>query len=126
MTYESWKNFYNRETREVMDDWTNQLTPYLKDCDITCTITFRRHYVPKENSRKKNCSIFSASGHCKGEQCPVDIAIMVENKPKSKRQPIVFTVVVFNDPNHDANKEKIRRPVTGAKRIALGMFLLFS
>lgn len=125
MTNESWRDFYDHHTNELEDKWTEKLIPYLIQCGITCTIVFRKHHVLKKHSRKRNCNIFSANGHCKCDKCPVEIVVMVENKPKDKRQPTVFTVIVFNHPNHDETKQKVRRPITGAKRIAVGMFFLF-
>jgi hypothetical protein len=125
MSHEKWRSFYNHRTCEVAIDWTTQLIPYLVQVGITCPVVFRKHYIRKKYSRKKNCNIFTAKGHCKLNICPIDFVIMVEDEPKNKENPCIFTVIIFHNVNHDSTKETASRHLTGSARVAMGMSFLF-
>jgi len=121
MNYDQWRAFYDHKKGDVYDDWVEKLIPHLERLGITCAIAFRYHHTRLVDSRKKNCSLFSAKGHCKGVDCPVDIEIFIEDEPKSKGRPCVFKVVVTDDKNHNAEKGTMSRPLKGAAREAMGM-----
>ena len=72
------------------------------------------------SSRKQNCSLFTAKGHFKNRFCPVGVVIMVKNEPKNKSSPCIFTVVVFGDADHDIEKKKTGRHLSGAAQVTRG------
>ena len=97
MTREQWRMLYNRKTCEVAIDWTYRLSQCLEQINITCCPVFKRHRVRLKNSRKRNCCLSRAKAYCKHETCPVEIEIIVEEEPKTKESPCLFTVVCFGD-----------------------------
>lgn len=120
MAYCEWKLFYNHRTRELATDWPKQLITQLVKLGIACTIIFKKHYLRSKDSRKKNCSLFTAKGHCKNRSCQVEVAVTVVDEPKNKENPRVFNVYVFGDVNHDNGKEQTARPLTGEARVTMG------
>ena len=121
MTYDQWKGFYNYETQDVHNGWTERIVSHLNKLGITCAIIFRYHHNRLIDSRKQNCTLFSASGYCKTELCPVTVDVSIASEPKQKGDPSVFKVVIFGEKNHDPKQQKVARPITGPLREAIGM-----
>ncbi|CAF1447830.1 unnamed protein product [Didymodactylos carnosus] len=119
MNYEQWRAFYNHKSGDVHDNWGNQLVPHFIQLGMTCAIVFRYHHVRGKNSRKKNCNLFSGRGHCKGEKCPVEVTVEVEDEPKNKASPCLFKVVIIGDKNHPSKEETMARQLTGDVREAM-------
>ncbi|CAF1378810.1 unnamed protein product [Didymodactylos carnosus] len=86
---------------------------------MTCAIVFRYHHVRGKNSRKKNYNLFSGRGHCKGEKCPAEVTVEVEDEPKNKASPCLFKVVIIGDKNHPSKEETMARQLTGDVREAM-------
>ncbi|CAF3902483.1 unnamed protein product [Rotaria sp. Silwood1] len=119
MNYEQWRKFYDRKIDDVYSGWGDQLMPHFTQLKIYCTILFRYHHTRKNQSHKKNCNLFSATGCCKHRKCPVTIEIEIEKEPKHKGDPYVFKVTVVGDANHNPKKETAARQLTGARREAM-------
>ena len=57
--------------------WTDIMARYMKASNDYCTFHFSRHYIAKENSRKRNIPVvFYAYGHCIFEDCTCKFAIL--------------------------------------------------
>lgn len=84
------------------------------------TIAFKSRTVRSKHSRKQNCNLFTAKGHCKTGNCPVEYTITVPKEPKNKESPCVFTVVVFGEKDHDLQNGVASRHLTGSDRVAMG------
>lgn len=122
MNYDEWKTFYDYETGDVRDSWSNMIASYLPRLGINCTIVFRYHHSRLIDSRKKNCTLFSADGYCKAELCPVTADIEIATEPKMKGEPTVFKLLLTGEKNHDPKQQTVSRSITGDIREAIGMF----
>lgn len=120
MIYRDWKAFCNHRTGEMAKEWANELVLHLVKVGICCTIAFQKHTVRLKTSRKRNCNVFTAKGRCTIVGCPVLFKIMVEEEPKNKESPCVFTVVIFGIVNHAERTRSASRHVTGKARVAMG------
>ncbi|CAF1314555.1 unnamed protein product [Adineta ricciae] len=119
MAYDQWKMFYDYKIEDVHTGWSDRIVSHLYKLGITCTVIFRYHHSRLIDSRKQNCTLFSASGYCKVETCPVKVDIDIASEPKQKGDPSVFKVVVVGEKNHDPKKQKVSRSVTGPLREAI-------
>jgi hypothetical protein len=126
MAPKEWRKFYNHEKCTLHDDYVKLLTPYLVQLGITCTPMVDYRHERKKESRKQNCRVFGIQGHCKRELCPIALEVKVEEEPRNKHAPCIFTVKTIGVENHDAKQETASRPVTGAARAAMGMLTNFS
>ena len=120
LTFEEWQKFYNHKAGNVVDDWTNQLAGYLRRAAITCTVAFAKHHVRKIDSRKKNTNLFTCKGRCTNDPCDVTFVIFVEQEPKNRDSPAVFTVYILGHPDHSGKAGLSSRPITGGARVAMG------
>jgi hypothetical protein len=125
LNYDEWRRFYDLKTAKVADNWSNQLATYITRIGITCTVAFKKHHEKKKESRKKNCNLFSCHGRCMIKLCPIHLRIIVEEEPKNKTSPSVFTVYVFGDANHNREIATAQRPLRGLERSAMGMCFIF-
>ena len=125
LNYDEWRQFYDAKTAKVADNWSNQLATYISRIGITCSIAFKKHHDKKKESRKKNCNLFCCRGRCMIKLCPVELCIIVEEKPRNKTSPSVFTVYVFGDADHNRKIATARRPLRGLERSAMGMYFVF-
>lgn len=125
LNHEEWRQFYDSKRPKVADNWSNQLATYVARIGITCSVAFKRHHQKKQGSRKKNCNLFSCFGRCTIASCPVTLRVIVEEAPKNKTSPAIFTVYVFDDANHDREKATASRPLRGRERSIMGMCFVF-
>lgn len=124
LNYDEWRRFYDPKTAKVDENWPNQLASHVTRIGITCSLVFKRHHEKKKDSRKKNCNLFTCLGRCTIGLCPVELRIVVEEEPKNKTSPSVFTVYQFGDVNHDREIATAGRPLRGLERSIMGMCLV--
>lgn len=125
LNHEEWMRFYDSQNAKVFDNWANLLATYIRRIEITCSVAFKKHSVKKDGSRKKNCNVFSCSGRCTFKECTATFSIIVEEEPKSKTSPAVFTTYVFGNINHGGQKATGSRPLRGVERRVMGMYFAF-
>lgn len=125
LNHDEWKLFYDNKSAMVADNWSTQLSQYIARVGITCSIAFKKRHEKKKESRKKNCNLFSCYGQCRIGSCPVNVSIVVEEEPKNKTSPSIFTVYVFGDANHNRKEASSGRPLSGLERSVMGMFFVF-
>ena len=59
------------QPNKLKPSWTNIMAQHMAKSNDFCTFRFKRHFVQKEGSRKRNNSfVFTASGFCIFEDCP--------------------------------------------------------
>ena len=59
------------QPNKLKPSWTNIMAGHMAKSNDFCTFRFKRHFVQKEGSRKRNNSfLFTASGFCIFEDCP--------------------------------------------------------
>lgn len=127
LNHGEWMKFYDSQNVRIADNWSSQLATYIKRIDVACSVVFKKHSLKKDGSRKRNCNLFSCSGRCTFKHCTATFSIIVEEEPKNKTSPAVFTVYVFGNINHDTEngKVKARRPLRGLERRDMGTCFLF-
>lgn len=71
--------------------WTDIMARYMKESNDYCTFHFCRHYIAKENSRKRNIPVvFSAYGHCIFEDCSCKFKLEMRRRDKATKRITVF------------------------------------
>lgn len=123
LSFEEWQKFYHHKTSQVDSNWSNQLSSYITRANITCCITFKKHFTKKKESRKKNCNLFSCQGQCGFRSCTIRITIIVESEPK-KGSPVVFTIYMFGEMDHSKQDQPVARPLTGSDRVTMDLINL--
>jgi hypothetical protein len=66
LTDDEWKRIkptYDKPDK-LQPCWTYVMAPHLSDSNDYCTFRFKRHFIQRQSSRKRNCDIFNASGNC--------------------------------------------------------------
>jgi hypothetical protein len=121
MSYDEWRNFFNRDTYTLSTEWTNLLIPHLVSIGITCTPIFDYHHAKKKHSRKKRGHLIVCTGHCKKQKCSIVFQIYVGNESIKKRSTTLFTVHTMGVENHEPKEEIASRPVTGLAREKMGI-----
>lgn len=119
LSYEEWQTFYQRKTGKVERNWADKINKSLFRAGVACVANFQKHYVRAKGSRKKNCNIFSCQGYCGRQSCPVKLSVLAHDGPRKQGDPVIFTVVIYNEMNHTGTAQ---RPLQGERRAAMGMF----
>ena len=93
LTNEEWERI--RPTTEKPNTlrcpWTDIMAWYMKESNDYCTFHFSRHYIAKENSRKRNIPVvFYAYGHCIFEDCNCKFKLEMRRRDKATKRITVF------------------------------------
>ena len=57
--------------------WTSVMASHLSESNDYCTFRFKRHFIQRQNSRKRHCDIFKASGNCVFLDCTCSFKLVM-------------------------------------------------
>ena len=71
LTYDEWKQIEPTPDKpdRLQPCWTSVLAHRLSESNDYCTFRFKRHFIQRQNSRKRHCAVFKASGNCIFSNC---------------------------------------------------------
>ena len=71
LTYDEWKQIEPTSDKpdRLQPCWTSVLAHRLSESNDYCTFKFKRHFIQRQNSRKRHCDIFKSSGNCVFTNC---------------------------------------------------------
>jgi hypothetical protein len=71
--------------------WTDIMARYMKESNDFCTFQFQRHYIAKENSRKRNTvMMFSAYGKCIFQDCSCTFELAMKREDFAEKKVMVL------------------------------------
>ena len=93
--------------------WPDVLASHISKSNAFCTFDFHRHFVPKENSRKRQFPyVFTASGFCIFKHCSCTFSLSLEKKDFDKK----IIKVLYNGSVKHAAGERHARFIKGDER----------
>ena len=108
LTKEEWNRIQpnNEKPNTLRCPWTDIMALYMKESNDFCTFHFRRHYIAKENSRKRNTPVvFYAFGHCIFEDCPCTFQLQMRREDLVTKK---ITVIYKGSVKHSAGERHSR------------------
>ncbi|XP_028396774.1 uncharacterized protein LOC114520652 [Dendronephthya gigantea] len=71
LTDDEWKRIEPADEKPstLKPCWTEVVACHLNESNDYCTFRFKRHFIQRRDSRKRNCDVFTASGNCVFVDC---------------------------------------------------------
>jgi len=124
LTAEQWRQAYSYKDNKMKDEWPKTFLEKLKnELNITCALRVLDKHI-KKGERKQANDFFWFKACCTNSNCKRNIKVMLKENVEIGSSPM-FRVEISGEVNHDRQKEKMFRHLTGEERRRVGKDVLY-